>query len=281
MLTLLEIIRRTTEFLDSKGVENPRLNAELLIGRALGLPRMQLYLQFERLLTGAELDAIRPLVKRRGQREPLQYILGKVEFFHIALKVDHRTLIPRPETEQLCEAITEQLAHPPLTILDLGTGCGAIALALAAFYPQATVTGLDLSAEAVALARENAAELGLEARTRFSVSDWFTALEPGARFDLIAANPPYLSEAETAATAPEVRGHEPPVALSPGPDGTEALARILAEAPRYMGDGGLLAIETGIGQHGKLRELAAAAGFARVESRRDLSGVDRHFFAWK
>ena len=281
MLTLLEIIKKTTEFLEAKGVENPRLNAELLIGRALELPRMQLYLQFERLLTVPELDKIRPLVKRRSQREPLQHILGEQEFFHIKLKVDRRALIPRPETEQLCELVTQQLAHPPLTILDLGTGGGAIALALAAFYPQAAVTGLEVSAEALALARENAAALGLDGRVRFLESDWFTALEPGERFDLIVANPPYLSEAEMAATAPEVRGYEPRVALSPGPDGGEALVRILEEAPRYLGDGGLLALETGIDQHGRLRDRATAAGFARVESRRDLTGRDRHFLAWR
>lgn len=281
MLTILEIIKKTTEFLGAKSVDNPRLNAELLIGRALGLPRMQLYLQFERLLTVPELDKIRPLVKRRSQREPLQYILGEQEFFHIKLKVDRRALIPRPETEQLCELITQQLPQPPQTILDLGTGSGAIALALAAFYPLAMVTGVDSSAEALALARENAVALGLEARTRLLASDWFSALDPGARFDLIVANPPYLSEEETAVAAAEVRAFEPRTALSPGRDGTEALAHILAEAGKYLGDGGMLALETGIDQHAKLRDLATAAGFGRIESRRDLSGRDRHFLAWR
>ncbi len=281
MLTLLEIIKKTTGFFETKGVENPRLNAEILIGHALGLPRMQLYMQFERLLTEPELEKIRPLVKRRSQREPLQYVLGEEEFFHIKLKVDRRALIPRPETEQLCELIVEQLARPPLTILDLGTGSGAIALALAAFYPQASVTALDTSADALALARENAAALGLEARVRFLSSDWFAGLAPGAQFDLIAGNPPYLSEAELAETAPEVRGHEPPAALSPGRDGTEALALIIADAPGHLCDGGLLALETGIDQHARLRERAVAAGFARHESRRDLSGRERHFLAWK
>jgi release factor glutamine methyltransferase len=281
MLTLLEIVKKTTEFLEAKGVENPRLNAELLIGHALGLPRMQLYLQFERLLSVPELDKIRPMVKRRSQREPLQYILGEQEFFRIKLKVDRRALIPRPETEQLCEVITEQLPQPPHTILDLGTGSGAIALALAAFYPQAMVVGLDVSTEALALAQENSVTLGLEARTRWLVSDWFSAVEPEARFDLIVANPPYLSAAETAATEPEVRGYEPAAALSPGSDGTEALARIIAEAPRYLTEGGLLALETGIDQHERLRSWAAAAGFSRVESRRDLTGRDRHLLAFR
>lgn len=281
MPTLLEIIRKTTEFLEAKGVENPRLNAELLIGHALGLPRMQLYLQFERLLNAPELDKIRPLVKRRGQREPLQYILGEQEFFHIKLKVDRRALIPRPETEQLCEVITERLPQPPQTILDLGTGGGAIALALAACYPLAEVTALDLSPDALALARENSVALGLESRVHLLASDWFAAIEPGARFDLIVANPPYLSEAETAGAAPEVRGHEPAAALSPGPRGAEALVRILTEASPHLADGGMLALETGIDQHAELRDRAAVAGFSRVESRVDLSGRDRHFLAWK
>ena len=122
MPTVLEIIKKTTDFLEAKGVENPRLNAELLVGHVLGLPRMQLYLQFERGLTEPELGRLRPLVKRRSQREPLQYILGDTEFFHLRLKIDRRALIPRPETERLCELITQRLPAPPAAILDLGTG---------------------------------------------------------------------------------------------------------------------------------------------------------------
>jgi release factor glutamine methyltransferase len=281
MLALLEIIKRTTEFLNGRGLENPRLNAELLIGHALDLPRMQLYLQFERLLTEADLEKIRPLVKRRGQREPLQYILGQAEFFHIRLKVDRRALIPRPETEQLCELITQVQLEPPGTILDLGTGCGALALALATSYREASVTAIDDSEEALDLARENAAALGLAGRVRFLRSDWYAALDPAERFDLIVANPPYLSESEAGATEPEVRGHEPSRALSPGSGGTEALARIIDGAPRFLGEKGLLALETGIDQHATLRGWAAAVGLGRVESRRDLSGRDRHLLAWR
>jgi release factor glutamine methyltransferase len=281
MLALLEIIKRTTEFLNGRGLENPRLNAELLIGHALDLPRMQLYLQFERLLTEADLEKIRPLVKRRGQREPLQYILGQAEFFHIRLKVDRRALIPRPETEQLCELITQLQLEPPGTILDLGTGCGALALALATSYREASVTAIDDSEEALDLARENAAALGLAGRVRFLRSDWYAALDPAERFDLIVANPPYLSESEAGATEPEVRGHEPSRALSPGSGGTEALARIIDGAPRFLGEKGLLALETGIDQHATLRGWAAAVGLGRVESRRDLSGRDRHLLAWR
>lgn len=281
MIILLEIVKKTTDFLSAKGVENPRLNAELLIGHALSLSRMQLYLQFERPVTEPELEEIRPLVKRRSQREPLQYILGETEFFHLKLKTDRRALIPRPETEHLCELITQRLQAPPATILDLGTGSGAIALGLAAFYPNAAVTALDVSEAALDLARENAGALGLAGRLRLLRSDWFTALEPGTRFELIVANPPYLTEQETAAAMPEVRGHEPLVALASGADGLAALTRIITEAPRFLVETGLLALETGLDQQTVLREQAAAAGFTRVESLRDLTDRERYLLAWR
>src|SRR5882724_8426033 len=140
MLTVLEIIKKTTDFFAAKGIESPRLNAELLIGHALGLPRMQLYLQFERLLTEAELEKIRPLVRRRGLREPLQYVTGEMEFHGLKLKVDRRALIPRPETELLVASVIAVCATPPARVLDLGTGSGAIALALAKEFPTALVT---------------------------------------------------------------------------------------------------------------------------------------------
>ncbi len=280
MPTLLEILQKTADFFAAKGVESPRLNAELLIGHMLGLPRMQLYLQFERPMTGPELEKLRPLVKRRGQHEPLQYILGEAEFFHLRLKVDRRALIPRPETEFLCELVTQRLPSAPAAILDLGTGSGAIALALAAFYPAAAVTALDASDGALALARENALALGLAERVRLVRSDWFAALEPDAAFDLIVANPPYLSRDEVTTAMAEVREFEPQAALTPGRDGGEALARIVAGARRFLRGDGLLALETGIDQHPELQAAAAQAGFARTESLRDLSGRDRYLLAW-
>ncbi len=280
MLTILEIIKRTTEFLDKKGVESARLNSELLVGHALGLKRMQLYLQFERPLTEAELEKIRPLVKRRGNREPLQYIMGEVEFAGLKLKVDRRALIPRPETEHLIELLAKELAAPPARILDLGTGSGAIALALAKKYPAAQVTGVDKSAEALALARENAALAGLADRVTFLESDWFSALPASAKFPLIVANPPYLTEDEVREAQPEVKDHEPVAALTPGKDGISDLIRIITEAPRHLEPSGLLACETGIAQHRQLQELAALSGYKQTKSLPDLTGRDRCLLAF-
>jgi release factor glutamine methyltransferase len=279
MLTVLEIIKRTTEFLDKRGVESARLNAELLIGHALGLKRMQLYLQFERPLTEAELEKIRPFVKRRSLREPLQHILGETEFAGLKLKVDRRALIPRPETEYLIELIGSQLAAPPANILDLGTGSGAIALALAAKYPAAQVTGVDQSTEALALAGENATRLELSGRVLLLQSDWFSAIPAGKKFGLIAANPPYLSEAEVAEAQPEVKDFEPKGALTPGGDGSSDLQYILANAPRYLEAGGLLICETGIAQHQQLMELAVKTGYAQTKSLTDLTGRERYLAA--
>ena len=280
MLSVLEIIKRTTEFFEKRGVESPRLNAELLIGHALGLKRMQLYLQFERPLVELELERIRPLVKRRGNREPLQYITGETDFFGLKLKVDRRALIPRPETERLIELLTQQLLEPPAAVLDLGTGSGAIALALAKVYPEALVTALDDSEEALSLARENAEACGLAGRLKFVRSDWFSALPPGEKYQLIITNPPYLTDAETAEAQPEVKDFEPHHALSAGINSAAALEHIIGAARSFLPPGGLLACETGIAQHPALLSQAKAKGYARVDSLRDLTGRERYLLAF-
>lgn len=280
MLTILDVLKRTAEFLEKHGVESARLNAEHLVGHALGLPRMQLYLQFERPLTEAELERIRPLVKRRSGREPLQYILGETEFSGLKLKVDRRALIPRPETELLVEIVKEQTMTPPAAVLDLGTGSGAIALALAIAYPAAAITAVDRSDEALALARENADRAGCSSRVRFLQSDWCCGLDPTGQFDLIAANPPYLSPAEFEATAPEVKHYEPASALVSGDEGRKDLGSILDQARRHLAPGGLLACETGESQHAALRQLATSLGYARTVSRQDLAGRDRYLLAF-
>ncbi len=280
MITVLEVLKKTTDFLARHGVENPRLNAELLMGHSLGLKRMQLYLQFERPLAEAELAKLRPLVKRRSEREPLQYIVGSTEFSGLTLKVDRRALIPRPETELLIEIAKEVCAVAPARVLDLGTGTGAIALALAQAFPAATVVATDLSADALALAQENAASLGLAERVQWVRSDWFAALPADwPPFDLIVSNPPYLTAGEVAETEPEVKNYEPHRALTSGPNGLEAIAVIVSEAKARLAPGGRLMLETGIAQHARILELARAAGYAGAESRRDLTGRDRFVLA--
>jgi release factor glutamine methyltransferase len=281
MLNLLEVVKKTSEFFASKGIESPRLNAELLVGHALGLPRMRLYLEFERPVTEAELTNIRELVRRRGRREPLQHIIGFTEFSGLRLKTDRRALIPRPETELFVETVVSRCSPAPSQVLDLGTGGGAIALALARAFPEALVTAVDTSSEALALAAENAESTGLAGRVRFVESDWFGGLPVGGTFDLIASNPPYLSEEETAASAPEVRDHEPARALASGPEGFDDLGRIIAASAGALSAAGMLALETGIGHHARAEAAARAAGFSRTESLRDLTGRDRFFLAWK
>jgi release factor glutamine methyltransferase len=280
MLTLLEIIKRTTDFFSSRGIESPRLNAELLIGHALGLKRMQLYLQFERPLTEPELEKIRPLVRRRAQREPLQYIVGETDFSGLRLKVDRRALIPRPETELLIEKTVELCRqHPPARILDLGTGSGAIALALAAAFENSSVVAVDASDAALSLAMENGAANAPGARVQWLRSRWYDALPAGESFGLVISNPPYLSADETAQTQPEVRDFEPTSALASADNGLADLREIVRGAPRFLQPGGLLALETGIAQHAELTALLTETGFSDVVSAPDLTGRDRFMFA--
>lgn len=275
MLALLEVIKRTTDYLQKAGLETPRLDAELLVGHVFGLSRTQLYLQFERPLAEHELEALRPLVRRRARREPLQYITGQVDFLGLSLKVDPRVLVPRPETEELAQILIDRCS--PERILDLGTGSGALALALAAAFPGAAVVAVDRSEEALSLARENAAANGLGG-IDFIESDWFSgvAAEP---FDLIVSNPPYLTEEEWETAQPEVREHEPRQALVAPDEGRLDLVKILRDAPPFLAPGGTLALETGIDQHDALRQVAEAAGFRSAESVKDMSGRPRFFLA--
>jgi release factor glutamine methyltransferase len=194
--------------------------------------------------------------------------------------VDRRALIPRPETEYLIEQVLGRVTSPPAAILDLGTGSGAIALVLATRYPAATVTAVDQSDDALALARENTTTLGLASRVNFVQSDWFTALPADARYQLIVANPPYLSDVEVGEAQPEVKDFEPHAALSAGPDSAADLRHILREAQPRLVPGGLLACETGIAQHGQLQTLATELGYGRTESLHDLTGRERYLLAF-
>lgn len=280
MLSIREIQNKTTAFFTRKGVPNPKLDTDLLIAHVLGLKRLELYLDIERPLTDAQLDELRPLVKRRAMREPLQYILGTVEFCGLKLKVDPRALIPRPETEELVEHLRDRLVRAPRRILDLGTGSGAIAISLAMAYPEAEVWATDQSRAALSLAEENARTYPMANPIRFQLGDWWEAVPEGQRFDLIVSNPPYLTEAEMGSAAPEVAAHEPPSSLESGQDGLHDLQKIIQGVPLYLEPGGLLAMETGIEQHERLAQLAAEVGL-EGSGRSDLSGRPRFFFVSK
>jgi release factor glutamine methyltransferase len=283
MRTLLEILNATTDFFKGKGLDNPRLQTELLLAAALDCKRLDLYLQFERPLPEAVLQKMRGWVRRRAAREPLQYITGETAFRDLSLKCDPRALIPRPETEELAGMALEEiakLAAPAPEAADLGTGTGAIALSLASENPALKVTASDISADALALAAENAAKLPPEtgARVRFAQSDWLQNLD-GA-FDAVVSNPPYLTGEELAAAEPEVAKHEPRGALVAGDGGLAALKAILRQARGRLRPGGFAGLETGATHAAALGDFAAGLGYARHESRRDMSGRGRFFFAW-
>ena len=281
LLTIREIKERTEAFFESKGVPNARLDTDTLIAHSLGIKRLELYLDLDRPLTAAQLAELRPLVKRRAEREPLQYIVGTVDFCDMELKVDRRALIPRFETEELVELACEALSENPKTILDLGTGSGALALALAKKYPEASVDAVDVSAAALSLAQENALALGLDSRVTFHEGSWWRPLGLGEQlFDLIVSNPPYLTDEEMTTAEPEVVDHEPHSALVSGVDGLDDLRLIFKEAASHMKPGGLLALETGIAQTEALDALAVAAGL-QGECMEDLSGRPRFYFARK
>lgn len=277
MLTVLDVIQRSSGFLEGKGVESPRLNAEWLIASALGIDRMKLYMQFDRPLTEKELADMRSKVARRAKREPLQYILGTAPFHELVLKVDSRALIPRPETEQLVELAADSLGENDgaYRILDLGTGSGAIALALAFALPRAQVIAVDASEDALELARENALGCGLQNRVAFERSDWFSSIGEEAPFDLIVSNPPYLTESEMQTAEPEVRDYEPASALRADKEGLADLEEIMRGGFARLKDGGVLWLETGVGHREALLALAKEVGYRDVEGLDDWSGRPR------
>lgn len=278
MQSVLDILGKTTGYFEKAGVPQARLDAEHLLAHVLGCKRLGLYLQFERPLTEGELGALRPLVRRRARREPLQHILGTVDFHGLTLRCDARALVPRPETEWLAERVVERLKdHPPARIADLGTGTGALALALATAFPEAAVDAVDRSPEALALARENAAALGLAVRVSFHKGDWFAPLA-GRRYDCIVANPPYLSEADWETAEPEVARFDPKGALVAPDNGTADLVRILRNAPAHLNPGGLLALETNDAQHASLAEYTKAPAYASAAGESDYAKRERYLF---
>lgn len=280
--TVLRLILWSADYLSQKGVESGRLDAEHLLAHVVGVGRLQLYLDFERPLTFGELDAFRPLLKRRAAREPLQYIIGHQPFRNLELKVAPGVLIPRPETEQLVERVLEWIRAASIdapTILDVGTGTGAIALSLAT-EASAIVTATDVSDAALGIARENRDAAGLGDLVAFHAGSLFEAVPRDADFDVIVSNPPYIPEVDEPTLEPEVRDWEPRHALFAGADGLDVIRGLVEGAARHLRSGGLLALEVGSGQARTVVSLLEAeAGYAAVRIERDHEGIERFVLA--
>ena len=250
-MTVLEVIQKSSEFLAKKGVDSPRLQTELLLAHLLKLPRMKLYLNFERVLSPVELDALRALVMRRAQREPLQHIIGSTSFCGLEMSVNKSVLVPRPETELLAEMgwhFLSTLNSQPSTCLDFGTGSGCIAIAIAVKCATARAVAIDVSADSISVAKQNATTNGVSERIEFRCGDGFSTLNGNDQFDLIVSNPPYIASEEIATLQPEVRDFDPRGALDGGADGLDFYRRLASESAAFLKPGGKLMIEFGDGQ---------------------------------
>ena len=275
-MTVLEVLQATTAYFKKHDLESPRLNAEHLLAHVLRRKRIELYLEFERELAEAELAPLRELVKRRAQGEPLQHLLGTVEFCGLTFLCDKRAMIPRPETEQLVEVLKSEIRNPKSEIMDVGTGSGVIALCLAAEFPGAQILAVDISNDALTLAQENAARLNLAERVRFLKSNLLENVE--GVFDVIVANLPYVSTQERHTLSREVL-HDPEVAVFASTRGDELVRELIAQAPSRLRPGGMLALEIGIGQSEPLFSALAEKNYRDISSKTDYSGVTRFLFA--
>lgn len=283
-MTVLEVIHRSAEYLERKGVESPRLQAELLLAHVLHRPRLHLYLEFERPVAEPELGRMRELVRRRGAREPLQYLVGSANFCGLELAVSPAVLIPRPETEGLAERAWTYLqaqaaTRSDLTALDFGTGTGCLAIALAVHCPAVRLWAVELAESALELARANAARHGVAGRIEFLAGDGFAVLPPAMRFDVVVANPPYIPSGDLDHLQPEVRDHEPRLALDGGPDGLRVIRRLATEARAWLRPQGRLFLEVGDGQAEAARALFAEAGWSEVTVDNDWTNRPRMLIA--
>jgi release factor glutamine methyltransferase len=281
-VTVLEVIQRSTEFLAKKEVDSPRLQVELLLAHVLKMPRMKLYLNFDRTLQPAELDALREMVKRRGNREPLQHIVGSTSFCGLEIAVNRHVLIPRPETELLAErawkfAATVTGSAPK--VLDLCTGSGCLAIAVAENCAKAEIYATDISPEALAVARDNASRNNLSSRVQFFEGDCFAPLPEKIQFDLIVSNPPYIPSSEIETLQTEVRDHDPRLALDGGADGLEFYRKIAGEAKRFLSANAQIMLEFGDGQATAIRGIFETQGWNVLGVEQDFTGKERMLIA--
>jgi release factor glutamine methyltransferase len=279
--SLLMSVRGT---LEKAGVPSPAVDAEILISHALDIPRSHIHLEPGRHLSASEKNLIEDLARRRAMRIPLQYVIGESEFMSLTFKVPKGVFIPRPETEILVEALIERAegrSRPPGMMLDLGTGSGVIAVSLAVHFNAGLVVGSDVSRLAVEIAGQNAILNGVARLTQFVVGDGLSPFgtaaggERHARFDVVACNPPYVSSAEIDDLEPEVRDHEPRIALDGGANGLEFIESILPRIPSIIVRGGIAGIEIGETQAGPVTEIFRSAGLRGIEVVEDLNGKAR------
>jgi release factor glutamine methyltransferase len=280
MATILDTLKKGTEYLEKYEVEDARLNMEHLIAHVLKIGRMQLYLDFDRPIPETALESLRQLTKLRSKGEPLQHILGSVEFCDLEFKSDARALVPRPETEEMVSLLLSHDWPEKLSLLDIGCGSGVIGLSLVHHLGDRIERAVlsDISSEALALAAENAESLGLTDRVELVESDLLENIT--GHFDLIAANLPYIPSAEETSLSREVQ-RDPVQALYGGEVGTEIINRFLSDSIEHTDTGGVVVIEYGIGQHEDLRVLAEDLGYFPAEIKADLSGIERFLFAVK
>ena len=273
--TIGSLVKWAVEDFRARGIENPRLDAELLVAHALKIDRMRVILDAARPLEGSDLVTLRDLVKRRRAFEPIAYLRGHREFYGLEFRVDKRVLVPRPDTETLVDAALARTAHVSMSMrqLDLCTGSGCVAIAMARQRPTAKVFASDVSADALTVARSNALRLGAY-NVAFVETDLFAAFA-GKRFDVITANPPYIPTAELATLQPDVRDHEPRLALDGGEDGLALVRRIIDAAPEHLFPGGVLAIEVGAGEAPETVALFEARGLGDVQVHRDIARIER------
>jgi release factor glutamine methyltransferase len=275
--TIARLLRWAAEDFTKRGIATARLDAELLLGKVLGLDRVKMIVEGLRVLSDAELALYRDLIKRRRSYEPMAYILGEREFYALPIRVDRRVLIPRPDTEALVDVALERTASRSMyaRALDLCTGSGCVAIAIAEKRPTWHLTAVDLSEDAAIVARENSLRCGVVRQISVMTGDLFTPVDPNARFELVTANAPYIPSGEIAGLEAQVRDFEPRAALDGGVDGLDLIRRIVTEAPRFLSSGGVLALEVAWNQAPSVSELLARSGFDAIERRKDYGGHER------
>jgi len=295
IVTVIEVIKKSAEFLAKKGVESPRLDSELIVANVLGIQRLQLYLNFDKIIPSEKAEVIKEMLIKRGKRIPLQHILGSVGFYAVNIKIDRRALIPRPETELLVEnavLLLKGIESP--SVLDFGTGSGCIGIAIAKHIPTAKITAIDISKDALELARENARINNVDDRTEFVQGDGFSVFSlkeevvlnelkpnPAPLFDAIVSNPPYIPTEEIARLQPEVRDYDPLIALDGGKDGLDVIRILAKESGSFLKQNGFLAIEIGAGQIDNVFKIMEQNHWKIESVIKDYNKIDRIVIARK